>query len=172
MFQDEGRFGRINDPHRCWAPKGVRPEVAVQIVREYTYAYAAVSPHDGVMDSLILPEVNAEAMSIFLAEVAKRHPDEFILMVMDQAGWHKARDLVIPKNIRLAWLPPYSPQCNPVENIWDEIREKWFPNLVFNSLEAVEDTLVEALLALENDNKRTQSIAGFEWIVRLSLNAT
>jgi len=172
MFQDEGRFGRINDPRRCWAPKGVRPEVAVQIVREYTYAYAAVSPHDGVMDSLILPEVNAEAMSIFLAEVAKRHPNEFILMVMDQAGWHKAKDLVIPKNIRLIWLPPYSPQCNPVENIWDEIREKWFPNLVFKSLEALEGTLVEALLALENDNRKTQSIAGFEWIVRIPLNAT
>ena len=71
----------------------------------------AVSPHDGVMDSLILPEVNAEAMSIFLVEVALRHPDEFILMVMDQAGWHKAKDLVIPENIRLIWQPPYSPHA-------------------------------------------------------------
>ena len=124
------------------------------------------------MDSLILPEVNAEAMSIFLAEVAERHPDEFILMVMDQAAWHKAKDLVIPENIRLIWQPPYSPQCNPVENIWDQIREKWFPNLVFKSMEAVEDTLEEALLALKNDNKRTQSIAGFEWIVSILLNAT
>lgn len=96
MFQDEGRFGRINEPRRCWAPKGIRPDVYLQFVREYTYAYAAVSPHDGVMDSLILPEVNAEAMSIFLAEVAKRHPDEFILMVMDQAAWHKTKDLRIP----------------------------------------------------------------------------
>ena len=172
MFQDEGRFGRINEPRRCWAPKGIRPDVYLQFVREYTYAYAAVSPHDGVMDSLILPEVNAEAMSIFLAEVAKRHPDEFILMVMDQAAWHKAKDLRIPENIRLIWQPPYSPQCNPVENIWDEIREKWFPNLVFNSMQAVEDTLVEALVALENDNKRTQSIAGFTWIVSINLNAT
>jgi ABC-type dipeptide/oligopeptide/nickel transport system ATPase subunit len=124
------------------------------------------------MDSLILPEVNAEAMSIFLAEVAERHPDEFILMVMDQAAWHKAKDLRIPENIRLIWQPPYSPQCNPVENIWDEIREKWFPNLVFNSMQAVEDTLVEALVALENDNERTQSIAGFTWIVSIQLNAT
>jgi len=76
------------------------------------------------MDSLILPEVNAEAMSIFLDEVAKRHRDEFILMGMDQATWHKANDLVNPENIHLIWQPPYSPQCNPVENIWDEIREK------------------------------------------------
>ena len=88
-------------------------------------------------------------------------------MFMDQAVWHKANDLVIPENIRLIWQPPYSPQCNPVENIWDEIREKWFPNLVFKSMEAVEDTLEEALLALENDNKRTQSIAGFEWIISI-----
>jgi hypothetical protein len=109
---------------------------------------------------LILPEVNAEAMSIFLDEVATRHPDEFILMVMDQAAWHKAHDMVIPENICLIWQPPYSPQCNPVENIWDEIREKWFPNLVFKSMQTVEDTLVMALVALENDHERTQSIAG------------
>ena len=172
MFQDEGRFGRINQPRRCWAPKGIRPDVHLQFVRQYTYAYAAVSPHDGIMDSLILPEVNANAMSIFLAEVAKRHPDEFMLMVMDQAAWHKAHDLMIPDNICLIWQPPYSPQCNPVENLWDEIREKWFPNLVFKSMEAVENTLVKALVTLENDHERTQNIAGFDWIVSIPLNAT
>ena len=172
MFQDEGRFGRINKPRRCWAPKGTRPDIHVQVVREYTYAYVAASPHDGVMDSLILPEVNAYAMSIFLAEVAKRHSDEFILMVMDQAGWHKAKDLTIPENIRLIWQPPYSPQCNPIENIWDEIREKWFPNLVFKSMQAVEDTLAEALIALENDHEKIQSITGHKWIISISMNAT
>jgi hypothetical protein len=140
MFQDEGRFGRINEPRRCWAPKGIRPDVHLQFVREYTYAYVAVGLHDGIMDSLKLPEVNAEAMSIFLAEVAKRRPDEFILMVMDQAAWHKANDLEVPENIRLIWQPPYSPQCNPVENIREENGEKWFPNRVFKSRQAVEDT--------------------------------
>jgi len=172
MFQDEGRFGRINEPRRCWAPQGVRPEVRVQLVREYTFAYVAVSPHDGVMDSLILPEVNAPTMSIFLAEVAHRHPDEFILMVMDQAGWHRAKELDIPQNMGLIWLPPYSPQCNPVENIWDEIREKWFPNLVFDSLDAVEDTLVAALVTLENDHSRIKKLTSFKWIVSVSLIAT
>jgi len=71
MFQDEARFGRINDPRRCWAPRGFRPEVGMQIVREYTYAFGAVSPHDGALDTLVLPVVTAEAMSIFLAEVAR-----------------------------------------------------------------------------------------------------
>jgi hypothetical protein len=80
MFEDEARFGRISDPRRCWAPAGVRPEVNTQIVREYEYAFAAVSPHDGTLDTLVLPSVNAEAMSVFLAEVSQRHAHEFLLM--------------------------------------------------------------------------------------------
>jgi hypothetical protein len=71
MFQDEGRFGRISDPRRCWAPHGVRLVVPSQVVREYTHAFAAVSPHDGVLDSLILPDVNAQMMSLFLGGMPK-----------------------------------------------------------------------------------------------------
>lgn len=165
MFEDEGRFGRISDPRRCWAPKGIRPDVPSQFVREYTYAFAAVSPLDGVLDSLILPHVNAEAMSLFLAEVASRHPDEHILMFMDRAGWHRAKDLIVPRNMRLDWLPPYSPQCNPVEHLWDEIREKHFCNRVFNSLDAVETTLCSALASLEASPQVVASLTGFDWIV-------
>jgi hypothetical protein len=167
MFQDEARFGRISDTRRCWAPPGVRPNVPHQIVREYDYAFAAVSPLDGLMTSLIFPYSNAITMSLFLQEVSFCFPDEFILMFMDQAGWHKAEDLIIPKNMRLKWLPPYSPQCNPVEHLWDEIREKWFANEVFKSMEAVEARLVEALCALEEDPSRVQYLTGFPWIVNL-----
>ena len=109
MFQDEARFGRINDPRRCWAPKGVRPEVGMQIAWEYTYAFGAVSPKDDNLDSLVLPVVTAEAMSIFLEEVARRHPEEFILMFLDGAGWHRANDLAVPENMRLEALPPWEP---------------------------------------------------------------
>jgi len=109
MFQDEARFGRLSNPRRCWAPEGMRPQVSAQLVREFTYAFAAVSPHDGVLDSLVLPEVTAETMSLFLAEVAARHPEDFILMFLDQAGWHKAKAVVVPDTMRLEWLPPYSP---------------------------------------------------------------
>jgi transposase-like protein len=172
MFEDEARFGRINDARRCWAPEGFRPEVPVQMVRQYTYLFGAVSPQDGVLDSLILPEVNAEAMSLFLAEVAERHRQDYILMVLDGAGWHRARELVIPNNMSLVFLPPYSPELNPMEHVWEEMREKGFPNLVFNSLEAVEDRLVEAALDLENHRHKVASITGFDWIVNISLNAT
>lgn len=95
MFQDEGRFGLLGTPRRCWAPHNTRPVVGARLERKYIYAFSAVSPHDGVMDSLVLPWVNAETMSLFLAEVAERHAEQFIMMVMDQAGWHLAGDLEV-----------------------------------------------------------------------------
>jgi hypothetical protein len=64
-FEDEARFGRSSDPRRCWAPPGVRPEVSSQLIREYEYAFAAVSPQDGTLDTLVLPSVNTEAMGVF-----------------------------------------------------------------------------------------------------------
>lgn len=164
MFEDEGRFGRINTPRRCWAPAGMRPVVGAQRVRESTYVYAAVSPADGRMVSLVLPETNAAMMSLFLGEVARRHPNEYVLMFMDQAGWHRCGELLVPERIGLSWLPPYSPECNPSEHIWEEIREKWFGNTVFQSLEEVESTLTDALAALENDPPRIQSLTGFDWV--------
>jgi transposase len=144
----------------------------MQIVRECTYAFGAVSPHDGTLDSLVLPAVTAEARSIFLAEVARRHPEEFILMFLDGAGWHRAHNLTLPDNMRLEALPPYSPQPNPVGHIWDDMRGKWFTNEVFDSLEAVEDRLVEALAALECDQKLVASTTGFDWIINCPLSAT
>jgi hypothetical protein len=172
MFQDEGRFGRISTPRRCWAPRGLRPDVPSQIVREYTYGYVAVSPHDGTMDSLILPLVSEQAMSLFLREVSERHPEEFILMVMDGAGWHKANALKVPDNMALFFLHPYSPQLNPVEHIWESIRENCFRNEVFNSIEGVEDQLMQCLAALESSPAAVASMTGFPWITSINLNAT
>jgi transposase len=171
MFEDEARFGRISEPHRCWAPVGVRPAVPAQIVREYEYAYAAVSPHDGVLDTLVLPEVNAEAMGMFLAEVAQRHADEFIVMVLDGAGWHRAKRLQVPENLRLISLPPWSPQLNPTEHVWDEVREKWFANRCFASMDQMEQQLVAGLASLEADAPRIASLTGFDWITCVPLNA-
>ena len=171
MFQDEARFGRIRDPRHGWAPAGVRPEVSRQVVREYEYAFAAISPPDGTLDSLVLPTVHAEAMNVFLAEVSQRHPGEFILMVLDGAGWHKAKRLPVPTRMRLLFLPPWSPPLHPVEHLWDEGREKWFANRVFDSLEAVEEQLLPALKTWEEDAPRVASLTGFDWIKSIPLNA-
>jgi DDE superfamily endonuclease len=171
MFEDEARFGRISEPRRCWAPAGVRPEVSAQIVREYEYAFAAVSPHDGVLDTLVLPEVNTEAMGLFLAEVAHRHRDELIVMVLDGAGWHTAKHLSVPTNVRLGSLPPWSPQLNPTEHVWEEVREKWFANQLFPNMEVLETQLVSALAVLEKDTSHVASLCGFEWVKKVPLKA-
>ncbi|MCR2832285.1 transposase [Acidithiobacillus ferrooxidans] len=96
MFQDEARFGRINDVRRCWAPKPMRPICQAMLTHEYTYAYAAVDVATGKMDSLILPQVNTSCMQLFLDEVAGRHTQQSIIMIMDGAGWHSSSTLKVP----------------------------------------------------------------------------
>lgn len=165
MFQDEARFGRIADIRRCWAPRPVRPLCQAMLTHEYTYAYGAVDVCTGEMDTLILPRVNTECMQIFLNEVAARHPHERIVMVIDGAGWHKSAALTAPENIYLLQLPPYAPELNPIEHVWDELREKHFHNRVFGSLDALEEHLARALRALETDPSTVGSIVSWPWLI-------
>lgn len=168
MFQDEARFGRISDTRRCWCPRPTRPLCQAMVSQEYTYAYAAVSVADGKLDSLILPHVNGACMQLFIDEVAARHPGERIVMVMDGAGWHQG--LTPAGNLRLVRLPPYSPELNPVEQLWAELREKYFHNRVFDSLGGLEDHLVLALREMEHDHARVRSIVAWPWIVSALMN--
>jgi transposase-like protein len=140
------------------------------VSQEYVYAYAAVSIANGELDTLILPHVNTFCMQLFLDEVAARHPDERIVMVLDGAGWHKALALKLPEKMRLIFLPLYSPELNPVEHIWDEVREKSFGNVVFNSLDALESHLEASLITLEQDRSRVHSIVAWPWIINSLLN--
>ena len=165
MFQDEARFGRISDVRRSWCPKPYRPMCQAMVTQEYSYAYAAVSVSDGKMDSLVLPHVNTVCMQIFLDEVAERHPKDRIIMITDGAGWHNSGSLLIPKNMRLVKLPPYSPELNPVEHIWDDLREKSFHNRVFKSIAALENHLCQSLKEMEDNQQRVQSIVSWPWII-------
>ncbi len=109
----------------------------------------------------ILPFVNAETMGLFLDTVAERHPEEFILMVLDGAGWHIAADLVVPANMRLLFLPPYSPELNPVEHLWDHLRENHFANRLFHSMRAVTNQLSFGLRKAELAPEMLRSLCGF-----------
>lgn len=164
MFQDEARFGRIDDPGQCWAGQGLRPKVHKQIIREYTYLYGAFCPHDGVMDSFILPYMDTGCMNIFLKEVSLRHPDELILMVADGAPCHTGDELIAPDNIKILFLPPYCPQLNPSENMWHEIREKCFGNISFSSMGHLVEHLVAASLYYEKSPETVKSITNWEWM--------
>lgn len=146
---------------RCWAPKGMRPIIGKQIVREYVYVYAAVCPEKGVMSSLILPYANTEMMNIFLQQVSKDFQEYFIIMQVDQAAWHLSHSLNLPENIRFIQQPAHSPELNPVEHIWDDLKEKDLPNRVFDTIEQVIDNLCKGIKRLMNNKNYLSSLTYF-----------
>src|SRR3974390_172062 len=166
MFADEARFGRMNRPPPCWAPPSVRPAVASQLIREFIYLYGAVSPRDGACAFLILPAADTECFQIFLDTLAKRFSRQHILLILDGAPNHTTDDLVVPTNVTLEFLPPYSPELNPQENIWDEIREKIFKNYALKSMSDVNAKLDEASFYIERSRTLVKSIASFPYIAK------
>ena len=124
MFADEARFGRMNRIRPCWAPIGTRPGVAAQLIREYIYLYGAVSPKDGTCLYLIMPTSNTACFQVFLDVLARKFARRDILLVLDGAPNHRCGDLTVPHNITLLYLPPYSPELNPKENLWDKSAKK------------------------------------------------
>ncbi len=161
MAQDEGRFGRISTPKRAWAPAGMRPKAPRQVIREFNYAYAVVAPEQGLMTSLILPRADTAMMNLFLAHVAEVFADYFLVIQADRAGWHCAKDLQVPENIRLIFQPAYSPEVNPVEHLWEELREKYLHNRAFSSLEELTGVLCQGLRELTEDKARLHSMMFF-----------
>ena len=171
MFQDEARFGRMARIRRCWSPAPLRPVVCNGYEREFTYVYGGVSPLEGQLDWSLSQKMNTTNMSAFLSQVSQAHPKEFIVMVVDGASSHKAKELVVPENIRLIPLPAYSPELNPQEHIWDEVREKAFPNLVLDQMALVLERLKQGMGSLAADAQRVRGIAAWPWIVSLNLKA-
>ena len=172
MFQDEARFGRMVRIRRCWAPEPARPVVCNGYEREFVYVYGAVSPIQGQLDWLITRQMNTEHMSAFLDQVSAAHRREFIIMVVDGASSHVSKELIVPENMRLVPLPPYAPELNPQEHVWDELREKLFPNRVFAKLQDVIDQLEVGLPSLACAKRALRSLTAWPWIVSLNLNAT
>jgi len=168
MFQDEAGFGRINIPKNCWCYPGLRPNVPCHHIREYRYAYGAVEPLTGESFFLVLPYCNTDCMNLFLRELSEQYADDYIILPCDGATWHRSGTLVVPDNIRLIQLPPATPEMNPIEQVWKELR-KSFKNEVFKSLELVVDRLCLAIRSLSS--KTVKSITGREWILDCFLNA-
>jgi hypothetical protein len=164
LFQDEGRFGRINQPQACWRPKGVRPAVPFQIIREYEYGYAAISPNEGIIESFCMPYANSDCMRIFLDYVSQNHKDRHILMFVDQASYHTSRKLTIPDNMELFPLLAHSPELNPVEVLWNYIRSHYFKNEWFESIKDVSHRLLLAFCDLSSLPDVIKSLAGWNWI--------
>lgn len=165
MFQDEAGFGRISEPTRCWAPLGIRPVVPSQRIREYVQLYGAAVPETGDTFFLILPRANTQCMNIYLHELSKSFSENVILLILDGASYHGSGALVVPNNIVLFYLPPATPEMNPAEQIWKEIRKLGFKNESFDSITEVIDRLCETVASLSKD--AIMSITGREWILSM-----
>ncbi len=165
MFQDEAGFGRINKPKYCWCGKGIRPTVPCHHIREYRYTYGAVEPMTGDSFFLIMPYCNTDCMNIFMNELSKRFSNDEILMVCDGAAWHKSKAMVVPNNIKLLNIPPYTPEMNPIEQIWRELRTQGFRNEVFSTLEKVVDRLCVTINNLTPET--ISSITKRDWICKI-----
>jgi putative transposase len=134
------------------------------MVREYMRVYGAIDPVSGDDCFIIAPKCNTECMNAFLDILSKTFCHDYILLCADNAGWHKSKGLNVPENIRLCYIPPRTPEMNPIEQIWKEVRKRGFKNKMFKTLDQVVDKLCDTLNSL---SKQTIiSITARNWIRR------
>lgn len=142
---DEARFGQQGTLTRVWARRGSRPTAVKQTRYEWVYLYAAVEPATGSSVALQAPCVNTGTMSVFLGMLsAELEPTDHAVVIMDQAGWHKARALKVPDNITILFLPPYSPELNPIERLWAYLRGHFLSNRAYDDYDHLLDAGAEA----------------------------
>jgi len=140
-FFDEGRFGLKPCTGRQWCRRGSTPVATVKQGYQNFYVHAAVNPRTGEDFALELPEVNTQMMNVYLAEFRKAHPERQVILVLDRAGWHKAKALELPQGIELFHLPAYSPELNPVEHLWEWLRRHVCRNRFYQTLEELGEAL-------------------------------
>jgi len=145
-WQDEARVGQQGSLTYIWADKGSRPRARRDQRYDWTYIFGAVCPARGIGAALVLPIVSTEAMNLHLAEISKNVAvGAHAVVTLDGAGWHQqGGKLKLPQNISLLPLPPYSPELNPVENVWQFLKQNYLANRVFENYDAVVDACCDA----------------------------
>ncbi len=166
-WQDEARIGQKNKITRRWAKRGTRPSAPRDQRTQSAYIFGAICPARGVGAGLVLPRCNTDAMILHLREISTvvSHAAHAIVIV-DQAGWHLSKALDIPHNISLLPLPSKSPELNPVENIWQFMRENWLSNRIFLSHDDILDHCCFAWNQLIDQPWKIMSIGLREWAYR------
>jgi transposase len=137
FFQDEARFGQQGTITRVWAPTGSRPRAVRQTQYDYLWVIGAVCPETGQAEGLLSPRLNTDVINIFLEQFSQTlADDEHAVMVWDGAGFHRAKHLQVPANVTLVELPPYSPELNPIENLWHYLKSHHWSNRGLRRLRA------------------------------------
>lgn len=163
-FQDEARIGQKNKITRRWAPKGTRPRAPKDQRTQWAYIFGAICPAKGKGAGLVLPWCDTHAMNAHLCEIsAAIEPGAHAVLVVDQAGWHLTPKLRLPKNISILPLPPRAPELNPVENIWQFMRDNWLSNRVFANYDQIVALCCEAWNKLVDQPWRIMSIGSRDW---------
>ncbi len=164
-FQDEARVGQQGTLTYVWAEKGSRPRALKDLRYEWAYLFGAVCAERGVGAALVLPYADAGAMTLHLAEISRQVTlGAHAVLVCDGAGWHQTGGrLRVPGNITLLHLPPYSPELNPVENVWEYLRANKLSNSVFDSYDTIVDRCCAAWNWLTETPDRIRSGAAAPW---------
>lgn len=163
-FQDEARVGQQGTLTRVWARRGTRPRAPRDRRYSWAYLFGAVCPERAVDAALVLPRADAAAMSLHLAEIGRQVAvGAHAVVVLDGAGWHSAGNLVVPDNLTLLPLPPYSPELNPVENIWQYLRQNQLSHRVWEGYGAIVESCCKAWNALVIEPGRIASITRRDW---------
>jgi transposase len=163
--QDEARIGQQGTLTRVWGQTGSRPTAVRQTEYEWAYLFAAVNPLTGVSSALITPTVNTHYMNKHLEFIGREAgPDAHVVLVLDQAGWHVAKALVVPANVTLLHLPPYSPELNGAERIWSFMRSHYLSNRLYKDYDELFECIKDAWNRLDPDRLKTLTRA--EWIER------
>jgi len=163
-FQDEARVGQKNKITRRWAKRGTRPSAPHDQRTISSYIFGAICPALGKAAGLVLPVCNTDAMSLHLAEISQTvAPKAHAAVLMDQAGWHTTEKLVIPDNITIIPIPAKCPELNPVENIWQFMRDNWLSNLIFETYDEIVDHCCKAWNKLVSMPNKITSIGTREW---------
>jgi hypothetical protein len=164
FFQDDARFGRIDNISSCRVPQGCRALAGNQTVREYSYLYGAFCPETGDSFLLVLPYANIDCMNIFLNVLSENFLNCRMITAMDNASWHSEKTVL--DNAVLVFQPPYSPEVNPAEHVWEHIRENGgFKNKTFRTLLDVEQSMCAAATKLLDDKEKVKSLTGFPWVL-------
>ena len=158
-----GSAGSIGHGH-AGPPSEQGPRSPPSLSANTFILYGAVSPKDGICVYLIMPTSNTACFQAFLNVLSRKFARQDILLVLDGAPNHRCGYLALPDNISLLFLPPYSPELNPKENLWDEIREKIFKNFALKSIDAVRAKLKQAIRYIERNPKIVKSITCFPYI--------
>lgn len=163
-FQDEARIGQQGTLTRVWAKRGTRPRAPRDQRYEWAYLFGAACPARRATAALVVPTANAEVTSLHLAEIARQvAPGAHAALVLDGAGYHVAKDLVVPANLTFVPLPPYAPELNPMENVWEYLRANKLAITVFDDYDDIVDKACNAWNFFAHDPDRIASITTRSW---------